>query len=835
MRKYAYATGAGLRTAHWTQNDDVTWEEFVDWMGLDAPAGTKECGGYVAGLLQETTGHLGKPECVGLHRNNRAVVTRSVATLDVDHASQSFVVDAVVALGCAMAAYTTWSHTVDAPRWRLLVPLSQDVKPEDYRLLVDALVHDLGAEMFDLGSREPERLMHRPSQQGSYFSQKFDGEPLDVEAWLARADELGLRAPAEKCRYTGTETYLTLTVDQQTAADELVQERTEQWRKTWKAALEWPIGEADERGRGWDVLARDTAWAFAKMAATPWIGMDDSEAEEGYLRVVPEAVRSELDDKWYAGLVLKAAAGAVDPPPWGDFDVWSEEAPNVLSGLNDYQPWDIASDLQLGKRVAREYLVGRYLAWGHTRWALWDGRRWDVNVAEDIVNGDVREALLHIRKDEISKADRRRDAALGKASGNAEKEKAAMVAHADRMRAVARLTKIGILDAAKKLARPDLVVRLEDFDGPETADLLNCGNGVVNLRTGELQRHDAALKLTKITTTHYVPGARHPDWDQCLEALPPDSVDWVQKKLGQGATGDAPTDEIVLFMRGGGENGKTTFLLGIRQALGEFYVTVPDKVLNGAPGDHTTEFMPLKGARMAVIEELPGGDWLEGVRLKKALGSETGMTARPIGQDNVSWAPSHALIATTNHLIQVRDVDHGTRRRLCDLNFPRTFSGAERDPGIKNRMKTGAEGQHSAALAWLVAGARAAYAQPLEREHMPVSVLMDTEKWLAAANPVEEFLAECLVHDPQSSVLTSDVYQLYKQWVIDRGRRAMSDQTFWERSRTASIFKMDDVRRTRTREYGNLVSSRGVVGSDPQRVITGVSYADEYHQKLVGM
>ena len=833
MRKYAYATGAGLRTAHWTQADAVTWEEFVDWMGLDTPADVKECGGYVAGLLQETTGHLGKPSCVGLHRNSRAVATRSIATLDVDYASQSFALDAVVTLGCAMAMYTTWSHTVDAPRWRLLVPLSQDVKPEDYRLLVDALVHDLGAEMFDSGSREPERLMHRPSTQGSYFSRNVEGGPLDVEVWLARADELGLRAPAEKRRYTGTETYSTLTVDQQTAADVLVQNRTEQWRKTWDVAGEWPVGEADDRGRGWDALARDTAWACAKMAATPWIGVDDLGAEELYCRLVPEEVREDVGGKWHAELVCKAAAGAVDPPPWGDFDVWREEAPNVLSGLNDYQPWDIASDLQLGKRVAREYLVGQYLAWGHTRWALWDGRRWDVNVADDVVNGDVREALLDIRQKEITRADRTRDKALRKASGNADQEKAAMTAHSDRMRTVSRLSKVGILDAAKKLARPDLVVRLEDFDGMDTADLLNCGNGVVRLRTGELIDHDPALKFTKITETEYIEGARHPDWDKCLRALPSDAVDWVQKRLGQGATGDAPTDEIVPFMRGGGENGKTTFLLGIKQALGEFYVTVPDKVLNGAPGDHTTEFMPLKGARLAVIEELPGGDWLDGKRIKKALGSETGMTARPISQDNVTWIPTHALIATTNHLIQVGDSDHGTRRRLCDLNFPHTFSGADRDPGIKHRMKVGAQGQHSAVLAWLVDGARAAYAQPLEREHMPLSVRADTDLWLSESNPVEEFLSECLRYDPRSSVLSSDVYQLYKQWTITVGRRTMSDQTFWVRAKTAAILRMGDVDRKYTRAYEGLVSGTRP-GDGPQRVITCVSYTDEYRRMLVG-
>jgi len=836
-RLYNYATGAGLHTVHWKQESAATWEGFLEWLALDAPSDKKVCGGYVAAELQETTGHKGKPDCVGLHRNKRAVECRSMVTLDADYASLSFAPDVALTLGCAAALYTTWSSTPAAPRWRLIIPLSEDVKPEDYRLLADVLMDELGAEQFDRGSREPERLMHRPSTQGGYYSVVYEGEPLDVRTWLEAARERGFEELAQQREvYTGDDQYADLTYDQQLAADELVQERAEHWRRVWAEAVDWDEDVRDERGRGWEALARDCAWAFAKLAATPWTSLDEDGADLLYHDVVPETVREALPaDKWSSGLVAKAADGPVDPPPWGDFDVWREDgSPSLLDGLNDYQPWDIGSDLQLGKRVAREYLAGRYLAWGQTRWALWDGRRWDINVPDDRINGDVREALLHIRKDEIAKADRRRDRAIAAAASNAEKEKAAMVAHADRMKVVARLSKVGILEAAKKLARPDLAVRLEEFDGPATADLLNCGNGVVDLRTGALGPHDPALRFTKLSETPYVPGARHPDWDRCVAALPEDARDWVQRKLGQGSTGHAPTDEIVMFMRGGGENGKTTFLLGVRQALGDFYTTVPDKVINGGPGDHSTEFMPLKGARLAVIEELPGGDWLNGTRLKKAEGSETGMTARPVNQDNVTWTPTHALIATTNHLIQVTDVDHGTRRRLCDLNFPYTFSGVDRDPGLKLRMKLGGGGQHEAALAWLVAGARASYAQPLEREHMPVSVRADTDAWLMVTNPAEEFLSMALLYSPQHSVLTSDVYALYKEWALENGRRVLSDQTFWERARKASIFRMEDVERGYLRSYGEVVTRDGSQRSGQQRVITCVTWSEEMRERVFG-
>ena len=842
MRRYNFATGARLTTLHWNQRDPLPWGDFVAWLDLDNPADHKECGGYVAGELQETKGHLKDPTCVGLHRNKDAVVSRSVVALDADSASLSFIADvAVEADGTAAVAYTTWSHKPEAPRWRLLVPLARDVTPEEYRLIADAMMFDLGVDQFDSGSREPERLMYRPSTQGGdYHSVVFDGEPADPDDWLERAVALELDRPQPQHReYQGDALYEDLTYDQKHQADMVVERQAQHWREVWEEARDWPEGHYPD-GKGWEALARDCAWAFARMAACPWMGIDETGAELLYHETVPapvlDALAEDRNEKWYDGIVEKAAELPVNAPPWevDDFDVWHVEAPNVLEGLDAYDPHDITSDLQLGKRVARDYLVGRYLAWGQSRWALWDGRRWDINVAEDVVNGDVREALLHIRQDEIARADRERDRNLARAQGDAAREKQAHAAHAARIKQITRLSRAETLSNAKKLARPDLVVQLEEFDGPETADLLNCANGVVDLSNGELRPHDPGLKFTKITPIDYVPGAEHPDWKACLDALPADVVPWVQRKFGQGATGHAPTDEIVLFMRGGGENGKTTFLVGIRQALGDYYVTVPDKVLEGNANDHSTEFMPLKGARLAVIEELPGGDWLTGTRLKKAEGSETGMTARPMKQDNVTWIPTHMLLATTNHLIQVTDTDHGTRRRLCDLNFPYVFTGEGRDSGLKRRMKEGKDGQHEAVLAWLVDGARATYREPLEREHMPLQVQADTDAWLASTNPAEEFLTEALEYDPDSSVLTKDVYAEYREWVQQNGRRVLGDQNFWDRAQKSSIFSLPDVEKNRVATYGNLVTKDGRELSGRQRVVTCVKWSKEYREKILG-
>src|SRR5690606_10180957 len=160
-----------------------------------------------------------------------------------------------------------------------------------------------------------------------------------------------------------------------------------------------------------------------------------------------------------------------------------------------------------------------------------------------------------------------------------------------------------------------------------------------------------------------------------------------------------------------GANGKSTVLDGVSKALGDFAVAVPDKVLLASPGDHPTELMTLKGARLAWIEELPEGDFVSATRLKKAAGTDV-LTARAIGQDNVSWETTHSLMATTNYEVQLDAVDHGTWRRLALVRFPYRFDGSDPDrpgdPTLKSRVLTD-PAIHRAALAWIVEGARRWY------------------------------------------------------------------------------------------------------------------------------
>jgi phage/plasmid-associated DNA primase len=117
----------------------------------------------------------------------------------------------------------------------------------------------------------------------------------------------------------------------------------------------------------------------------------------------------------------------------------------------------------------------------------------------------------------------------------------------------------GVLSAGRigsvvRLAKGILAIPADAFDG--NPDLLNCTNGIVDLRTGQLQPHDPDLLMTKITEADFVKNAQHDDWDKALNALPDDVRDWYQLRVGQALTGHMTPDDMVIICQGGGANGK---------------------------------------------------------------------------------------------------------------------------------------------------------------------------------------------------------------------------------------------------------------------------------------
>lgn len=163
---------APLRNSKKWTTGEVTWSELKAW--VDTPSDRKECGNYVLGVM------------AGDRRTKTSIVSRGVLSLDADTAEADFLLTTQMELPSAFIAHTTFSSAPDAPHWRLLVPLSRSVTPDEYHKLASLVIDRLGSDQFDPGSVQPERYMFMPSAQNPdwFESMVRDGDPLNVDEWL---------------------------------------------------------------------------------------------------------------------------------------------------------------------------------------------------------------------------------------------------------------------------------------------------------------------------------------------------------------------------------------------------------------------------------------------------------------------------------------------------------------------------------------------------------------------------------------------------------------------------------------------------------------------------
>ena len=136
----------------------------------------KDIGGFVGGTL------------AGTRRKATEVTGRSLVTLDIDFgtASTPDVISDMLA-GTQWCLYTTHSHTPKEPRYRLVVPLSREVTPDEYGPIARRIADDIDITLFDQSTYEPSRLMYWPSapRDAEFIGLTGEGAPADADALLA--------------------------------------------------------------------------------------------------------------------------------------------------------------------------------------------------------------------------------------------------------------------------------------------------------------------------------------------------------------------------------------------------------------------------------------------------------------------------------------------------------------------------------------------------------------------------------------------------------------------------------------------------------------------------
>ena len=155
-----------------------TVEEYKK-MGKNQQDDIKDVGGFVGGHLKEG------------RRKSGMVLCRSMLTLDMDYGTAGIAEELEMLFGYQMCIYSTHKHTPDEPRFRLIIPLSREVSEEEYPAVGRMVAKEIGIDMFDDTTYQPQRLMYWPSvsMNGEFVFKELEGDILNPDDYLAMYDD----------------------------------------------------------------------------------------------------------------------------------------------------------------------------------------------------------------------------------------------------------------------------------------------------------------------------------------------------------------------------------------------------------------------------------------------------------------------------------------------------------------------------------------------------------------------------------------------------------------------------------------------------------------------
>lgn len=304
--------------------------------------------------------------------------------------------------------------------------------------------------------------------------------------------------------------------------------------------------------------------------------------------------------------------------------------------------------------------------------------------------------------------------------------------------------------------------------------LLCTPNGIINLKTGELQQHDREKFITKITNCEYTDKIDHPLWDAFLNDTfggDKELIRYIQKAVGYSLTGSTQ-EQCAFFCYGTGRNGKSTFLETISDMLGDYATNIQPETIMVKPGTSgpTSDIARLKGARFVTSAE-PN----EGVRLNEGLVKQlTGgdkVTASRKYENEFEFYPEFKLWMSTNHKPVIRGTDIGIWRRICLIPFTVCIPEERVDKNLKFKLRQELPG----ILKWAVDGCLMWQREGLEQ---PPAVKQATAEYRSEMDVISAFIAECCQTGARFTEKAKDVFQAYAKWARENNEYEMKSTKF---------------------------------------------------------
>ena len=397
-------------------------------------------------------------------------------------------------------------------------------------------------------------------------------------------------------------------------------------------------------------------------------------------------------------------------------------------------------------------------SYNRKKWFYWDGKMWrddasgQIKKLADIICEDLkREAFME--QDEKTQMDMLKWANRTSSS----KGKEAMIKECQHLDGIP--------------ASPD------DFD--VYPDYLNCQNGIVNLRNGELIPHDSGFMASKICYSEYDVSGRKPErWLRFLDDVTnhdKELQEYIQRCVGYSVSG-SNREQCAYFLYGIGNNGKSTFLDTLSDLLGGYAANAqPETIMMKKYGDGGagSDIARLKSARFVTSEEPTEGVRLNEGLLKQLTGGSK-VTCRFLYGDEFEYTPEFKIWIATNHKPIVRGTDVGIWRRIKLIPFEVNIPPKKVDKNLKYKLRE----EFPQIMRWAVEGCMKWQKYGMKE---PECVREAVKEYKHEMDLLAGFIEQCIIIDYVSGekIMANDLFRAYIRWAKDNNEYEMSSKKFF--------------------------------------------------------
>lgn len=737
-----------------TRNADhaLTWTYFPR---VNARLGTSfaQCWGHLLSILSEHEerrskgGPLWSPARyeAGARRSSENARDISCLVLDIDgHPCDDAALDPW--MGLEYLAHSTYSHSENAPHWRVVFPLARPVPaeawPDAYARFVGQLAQ---GGLADLKCSDAARMYYLPSHPtgGECFCRTNEGILLDPLEYAHLP--LPRSGPCEPSRDA-----VRVPIARSSAG------------AYGAAALQ---SECDALARAVEGTRNDqlnrSAFALGQLVAAGSLG--EAEVREGLTQA---ALACGLGEHEVTRTLHSGFTKGYEEPrqipegrqvrihrQTGDRRHKQDCDAATILALAKAENVTGATDLDNAARfvaLAKGALMCACIPGSTGSWLEWVGTHWRRDETAGLrLATRIGPALLRAAATETNEGLRRELATAGNK----------VLSH-QRMA------------SAVTLARVDLALRVEEADLDPDPWLLACNALTVDLRTGDARPADPNDLITRNTHIDYQPNASCPRWVAVLDRIlpDPDVRAFVHRAAGYSVTGR--TSERVMFvLYGEGRNGKSTFVRTIQDVMGDYAAQArSDIFLTKDSLSDDRGAVELVGRRMVATTETDQDRRLREAFIKAVTGQDP-LTARRLYGEPFEYLPECKLWLASNHQPRIRGRDEAIWDRVRLIPFTERLADHEVDKDLPDHLREELEG----ILAWAIQGAVIWSRDGLRA---PSQVLKATQDYRQGEDIFSSWRLECVDEVPEHECLFASLYSSYKTYCENAGEAPMRNRSF---------------------------------------------------------